>query len=62
MEDNKPKLGDTIEALNNSIKNKNMEEALKSFKLLKENKYSLFIEQDKKFDKKSYNNIILPIN
>ena len=61
MEDNNPKLGDTLETLNNSIKNKNMESALKAFKLIKQNKYSLFIEVDKKFDKKSYNNITLPI-
>ena len=62
MEGNNQKLGDTLETLNNSIKNKDMETALKAFKLIKQNKYSLFIEVDKKLDKNSYNSVTLPIN
>ena len=46
-----PKLGDTLEILSKSIKNKDMETALKIFKLLKGNRYSVSIEQNKKYDK-----------
>ena len=53
------KLGDTLEKLNNSIKTNDYESAFKAFKLLKENKYSLFIEQKKDLDKTLYNEISL---
>ena len=56
-----PKLGDTLEILSKSIKNKDMETALKTFKLIKGNKYSLFIEQKKSFLKNTYNDINLSI-
>ena len=59
-----PKLGDTIETLNYSVNNKDMISALEAFKLLKENKYSVFIEDNNKFkfDKKIYNDINLTSN
>ena len=64
MEENNniEKLGDIIELLNNSIKNKDMENTLKAFKIIKENKYSLFIKKINNFDKESYNKITLNEN
>lgn len=56
---NEIKLGDTLENLNNSIKNKDMGSALAAFKLIKENKYSLFIDLNNNFDKNNYNDIKL---
>ena len=55
----KQKLGDTLEFLNDSIKNKDLENALKTFKLIKENKYSLKIQENVNFDKENYNGIFL---
>ena len=39
-----------------------METALKTFKLIKKKKYSLFIEADKKINNTDYNNISLTFN
>ena len=41
------KLGDALEDLTNSVMKKDMENALNTFKILKENKYSIFIETNK---------------
>ena len=41
------------------MKNKDIESALKAFKLIKENKYSVFIEKNKSIDKENYNSKIL---
>ncbi len=64
MEDsnNVKKLGDALEELNESINNKDLEKALKVFKELKLNNYSLQIKKKDKFDKKMYNNINLSNN
>ena len=64
MEDNKnvKKLGDALEELNESINNKDLEKALKIFKEIKLNNYSLQIKRKDKFDKKMYNNINLSNN
>ncbi len=56
------KLGDTIEKLNISIKNKNIESALEAFKLIKQNNYSVFIEKTNNFNKNDYNSFILENN
>ena len=56
------KLGDAIEDLTNSVMKKDMENALNIFKILKENKYSVFIEKNKKIIKENYNQINLEIN
>ena len=56
------KLGDAIEDLTNSVMKKDMENALNIFKILKENKYSVFIEKNKKIIKENYNEINLDIN
>ena len=56
------KLGDTLDLLNYSIRYKDMENVLRSFKLIKQNKYSLFIEADKKNNNSDYNNIFLTFN
>ena len=53
------KLGNAIEDLNNAVIQKDMEKALNIFKILKENKYSVFIEKNKKINKDNYNNVIL---
>ena len=53
------KLGNTLENLTNAVKNKDIESALKAFKLIKENKYSVFIEKNKSIDKENYNSKIL---
>ena len=53
------KLGDALEDLTNSVMNKDMENALNTFKILKENKYSVFIEKNKSIDKENYNSKIL---
>ena len=39
-----------------------MENTLKAFKIIKENKYSLFIKKINNFDKESYNKITLNEN
>ena len=64
MEDsnNVKKLGDALEELNESINNKDLEKALKIFKEIKLNNYSLQIKRKDKFDKKMYNNINLSNN
>jgi pentatricopeptide repeat protein len=64
MEDNnnEKKLGDALEELNESIKNKDIEKAFQLFKEIKQNKYSIQIGQKDKFDKEAYNNINLSIN
>jgi pentatricopeptide repeat protein len=64
MEDNnnEKKLGDALEELNESIKNKDIEKAFQVFKEIKQNKYSIQIEQKDKFDKEAYNNINISIN
>ena len=64
MEDNnnEKKLGDALEELNESIKNKDIEKAFQLFKEIKQNKYSIQIEQKDKFDKEAYNNINISIN
>ena len=64
MEDNTEgnKLGDTIEKMNISIKNKNIESALEAFKLIKQNNYSVFIEKTNNFNKNDYNSFILENN
>ena len=56
------KLGDAIEDLTNSVMKKDMENALNIFKILKENKYSVFIEKNKKIIKENYNQINLETN
>ena len=56
------KLGDAIEELTNSVMKKDMENALNIFKLLKENKYSVYIEKDKTINKEYYNEINLSNN
>jgi len=56
------KLGNAIEDLNNAVVQKDMEKALNIFKILKENKYSVFIEKNKKINKDNYNNVILENN
>ena len=53
------KLGNAIEDINNAVIQKDMEKALNIFKILKENKYSVFIEKNKKINKDNYNNVIL---
>ena len=55
------KLGDAIEDLTNCVMKKDMENALNIFKILKENKYSVFIEKNKKIIKENYNEIKLDI-
>jgi pentatricopeptide repeat protein len=64
MEDNnnEKKLGDALEELNESIKNKDIEKAFQLFKEIKQNKYSIQIGQKDKFDKEAYNNINISIN
>ena len=56
------KLGDALEDLTNSVMNKDMENALNTFKILKENKYSVFIETNKVINKDNYNEVKLEIN
>ena len=56
------KLGDAVEDLTNSVMKKDMKNALDIFKILKENKYSVFIEKNKKIIKEDYNQINLEIN
>ena len=53
------KLGDALEDLTNSVMNKDMENALNTFKILKENKYSVFIETNKVINKDNYNEVKL---
>ena len=60
--DNEKKLGDALEELNESIKNKDIEKAFQLFKEIKQNKYSIQIAQKDKFDKEAYNNINISIN
>ena len=60
--DNEKKLGDALEELNESIKNKDIEKVFQLFKEIKQNKYSIQIEQKDKFDKEAYNNINISIN
>ena len=55
------KLGDAIEDLTNCVMKKDMENALNIFKILKENKYSVFIEKNKRIIKENYNEINLDI-
>jgi hypothetical protein len=56
------KLGDALQDLTNSVMNKDMENALNTFKILKENKYSVFIETNKVINKDNYNEVKLEIN
>ena len=56
------KLGDALEDLTNSVMNKDMENALNTFKILKENKYSIFIETNKVINKDNYNEVKLENN
>ena len=56
------KLGDAIEDLTNSVMKKDMENALNIFKILKENKYSVFIETNKVINKENYNEVKLENN
>ena len=56
------KLGDALEDLTNSVMNKDMENALNTFKILKENKYSIFIETNKVINKENYNEVKLENN
>ena len=56
------KLGDALEDLTNSVTNKDMENALNTFKILKENKYSVFIETNKVINKDNYNEVKLENN
>lgn len=56
------KLGDAVEDLTNSVMKKDMKNALDIFKILKENKYSVYIEKNKKIIKENYNQINLEIN
>ena len=53
------KLGDALEDLTKSVMQKNMENALETFKILKENKYSVFIEANKEINKENYNEVKL---
>ena len=53
------KLGDAIEDLTNCVMKKDMENALNTFKILKENKYSVFIEANKDINKDNYNEVKL---
>ena len=53
------KLGDALEDLTKSVMQKNMENALETFKILKENKYSVFIEANKEINKDNYNEVKL---
>ena len=53
------KLGDALEDLTKSVMKKNMENALKTFKFLKENNYSVFIETNKAINKENYNEVKL---
>ena len=53
------KLGDALEELTKSVMQKNMENALETFKILKENKYSVFIEANKDINKDNYNEVKL---
>lgn len=56
------KLGDALEDLTNSVMNNDMENALNTFKILKENKYSVFIETNKVINKDNYNEVKLENN
>ena len=56
------KLGDALEDITNSVMNKDMENALNTFKILKENKYSVFIETNKVINKDNYNEVKLENN
>ena len=56
------KLGDAIDDLTKSVMKKDMENALNIFKILKEKKYSIYIEKNKKIIKENYNQINLEIN
>ena len=56
------KLGDALEDLTNSVMKKDMENALNTFKILKENKYSIFIETNKVINKENYNEVKLENN
>ena len=56
------KLGDAVEDLTNSVMKKDMKNALDIFKILKENKYSVYIEKNKKIIRENYNQINLEIN
>ena len=56
------KLGDALEDITNSVMNKDMENALNTFKILKENKYSVFIETNKIINKDNYNEVKLENN
>ena len=56
------KLGDALQDLTNSVMNKDMENALNTFKILKENKYSVFIETNKVINKDNYNEVKLENN
>ena len=56
------KLGDAIEDLTNYVMKKDMENALNTFKILKENKYSVFIETNKDINKENYNEVKLENN
>ena len=56
------KLGDAIKEMTNAVMKKDMENALNIFKILKENKYSIYIEKNKKIIKENYNQINLEIN
>ena len=56
------KLGDALEDLTNSVMKKDMENALNTFKILKENKYSIFIETNKVINKENYNEVNLENN
>jgi len=53
------KLGDALEELTKSVMQKKMENALDTFKILKENKYSVFIEANKDINKDNYNEVKL---
>ena len=53
------KLGDALEELTKSVMQKKMENALDTFKILKENKYSVFIEANKDINKDYYNEVKL---
>ena len=56
------KLGDAIKEMTNAVMKKDMENALNIFKILKENKYSVYIEKNKTINKENYNEINLSIN
>ena len=53
------KLGDALEELTKSVMQKKMENALDTFKILKENNYSVFIEANKDINKDNYNEVKL---